>query len=276
MAAAMRATRAGYSRAGLGTGANSRSRRGVSGMYWERLTTKGFREEVMGKVDTAILATGSVEAHGLHCPLGTDNLAPAYFAARLEERFSDRIIVLPPVPFGHTWDLEEWPGTLSVSGETFSRYVAEIGRAVVGWGIRHIVIMNGHGGNTAPLESAMEQMADAGARVFLVEWWRDYRDDILSVTSRPGHAGEDETSVMLAIAGPWVRMQDASFNPYTRRLRMKAKGMGDRAFRHATTGDGRPATREKGERIIAMVVDKMAAMLEDIWADRVFDPNGTG
>ncbi|MDA8194570.1 MAG: creatininase family protein [Thermaerobacter sp.] len=245
-------------------------------MFWERLTTKAFREQVLGHVDTAILPTGSVEAHGQHCPLGTDNIAPAQFAQRVEALYPERLLVMPAIPYGHTWDLAEWPGTLSIPGEVFGRYVAAVGQAAAGWGMANVVILNGHGGNIGPLTTAMEDMAEHGARVVLVNWWLDYREDILRVVAGQGHAGEDETSVMLAMAGSWVQMEDASFNPLVPRYRIKDTGLASRHLRHATTGDGRGGTREKGEQIIALVTERLKQLLEDLWADRLFDRSPAG
>ena len=150
----------------------------MNAVYWEQLTTKSFQEKVLNRIDTAILPTGSVEAHGMHCPLGTDNIAPWQFSAKLEERFTDRLVVLPPIPYGHTWDLQVWPGTISVSNRAFSQYVAEVGTNLSRWGIRNVVIMNGHGGNVGALQEAMEPMAEAGMRAVLVNWWLDYSQDI--------------------------------------------------------------------------------------------------
>lgn len=239
-------------------------------MYWERLTSKTFQEQVVNHIDTAILPTGSVEAHGMHCPLGTDNIAPAEFAARLEALFPERVLVLPVVPYGHTWDLAQWPGTISVSNRAFSQYVAEVGVNASRWGIRNLILMNGHGGNVGALQEAMESMAEAGMRAVMVNWWLDYSQDILTVTSGQGHAGEDETAVMLAMAGNWVKMEDATFNPFQPKFRVKAIGIQDKVLRHATTGDGRLGTKEKGEKIIELVVSRLSRMLEDLWRDDLF------
>ncbi|MCL5115776.1 MAG: creatininase family protein [Firmicutes bacterium] len=239
-------------------------------MYWEDLTTKTFREEALGRIDTAILPTGSVEAHGQHCPLGTDNMAPWYFCQQLEARFPDKVLILPPIPYGHTWELANYAGTISVPTEAFARYVAEVGKAVLTWGIRNIVLMNGHGGNTPALNAVMEEIAEHGGQAVLVNWWIDYSRDILTVTEGQGHAGEDETSVMLAISGSKVKMEDASFNPFTAKYKVRAVGLHEKTLRHATTGDGRNATREKGEKILELCTDRMAELLQDLWADNLF------
>lgn len=239
-------------------------------MYWDQLTTKTFRETVLGHIDTAILPIGSVEAHGQHCPLGTDNLAPWAFCQALEARFPDKLLVLPAIPYGHTWELANFAGTISVASEVFSRYVAEVAKSAMMWGVRRIILMNGHGGNTAPLNQAMEDIAEHGGQAVLINWWIDYKDDILTVTQGQGHAGEDETSVMLFIAGPLVKMEDASYNPYRPKYRMRAVGMHDKNLRQATTGDGRLATVIKGEKIVELCTARMVELLEDLWADNLY------
>jgi creatinine amidohydrolase len=244
-------------------------------MYWERLTTRRFGE-LVGKVTTALLPTGTVEAHGLHCPLGADNLAPAELCRRLEARYPDRLLVAPPVPYGHSWELEEWPGTLSIPAGVFARYVAEVGKGMVRWGIRDIVVINGHGGNSGALTEAAEEIADLGGRVTLSNWWIDYSREIRTVTDTQGHAGEDETSVMLAVAEEWVDMEHAVFNPYTPRFRFKDQGARKTTLRHAVTGDGRRGTKDKGERILELVTEQLDRLLQDLWADRLFDGQERG
>lgn len=239
-------------------------------MYWDALTSKDFRDKIQGRVDTAILPIGSVEAHGQHCPLGTDNMAPWHFAEALERRFPDRLLVMPAIPYGHTWELANFSGTLSVSSDAFARYVAEVGKAALAWGIHNLILMNGHGGNTAPLNSTMEEIAEHGGRAVLVNWWIDYSRDILTVTEGQGHAGEDETSVMLAVAGPLVKMEDASFNPFRAKYKVRAMGLHDKNLRHATTGDGRGGTRDKGEKIIALVTERLVELVQDLWAESLF------
>ena len=238
-------------------------------MYWERMTTRQF-EAVMGNVSTAILPTGTVEAHGFHCPLGTDNIAPAELARRLEQRHPEKLLVAPAVPFGHSWDLEEWPGTLSIPAAALENYVAEVGLAMGRWGIRHIILVNGHGGNNGALGHAAERLADAGLRVVISNWWLDYAQDILTVTAGQGHAGEDETSVMLALAADAVEMAHAGVNPYRPKFRFKDQSARKTALRHAVTGDGRHGTPEKGKRILDLVEARLEQLLQDLWADQLF------
>ena len=240
-------------------------------MYWEQLTTRRFAEE-MPAVHTVLLPTGTVEAHGLHGPLGTDNYHPAALASRLEARHPERLLVAPAIPYGHSWELEEWPGTLSIPAEAFQQYVAVVGLSMLRWGMRDIVIINGHGGNTGALSHAAEAIADAGGRVVITNWWLDFSQEIRTVTGGQGHAGEDETSVMLALHPTWVEMDHAVFNPKRPKYRVKDRPHRQVTLRNAVTGDGRAGTSEKGERILNLVVDGLDALLGDLWSGELFEP----
>jgi creatinine amidohydrolase len=239
-------------------------------VYWEQVTAKYFHEKVENRAMTAILPVGSVEAHGMHCPLGADNIAPLEFCRRLEARYPEQLIVLPIIPYGHNWELAHFSGTIAIPSRVFGEFVAETGKEVGRWGIKDLVIMNGHGGNNAALHEAMEDMGNAGMRTVLISWWLDYAQEIRTITSGQGHAGEDETAVMLALAPDWVHMEDATFNPYVPNFYVKGPGLHEKVLYDATTGDGRLATREQGEKILDIVTDRMAELLEDLWADRLF------
>ncbi|MHB9146788.1 MAG: creatininase family protein [Symbiobacteriia bacterium] len=185
----------------------------------------------------AILPVGTMEAHGMHCPLGTDTLIPEHLASRAEALRPDLLLVLPPVAFGHSWDLSGFPGTLDVAAETLTAYVADIGRSLVRWGIKDIILLNGHGGNAGALGIATERIADAGGRVALVNWWLDYSKQILTVCEGQGHAGEDETATMLAVNERLVNMAEASVNWAHPIVRIRETGIGTKAFKNAVTGD---------------------------------------
>jgi creatinine amidohydrolase len=236
-------------------------------MRIERLNTEAFREAV-ARVDTCLLPIGSVEAHGAHCALGADNLVPAELCRRLEEAAGDRLLIAPAIPYGHTWDLSSFPGTIDVEPTALTRYVAEVGHNLCRWGVKLLVLLNGHGGNTPALTHAARAIADRapGARVALINWWLDYASAIRSVCEGQGHAGEDETSALLAIDPTLVDMTRASANTTKHRLRVFEKGGGRKLMPQAVTGDGRKGTAEKGAQILDLVSNALLADLERLRA----------
>ncbi len=241
-------------------------------MYWQQLSTKEFADRVVGRADTVLIPVGSVEAHGPHLPLGADNLTPEAICQRIERGHPDRIVVAPTIAYGHTWELAKWPGTLSLSSRLVADYATEVGQAMVAWGMRQVIFVNGHGGNVGPLTEAMERIAESSARVLLINWWLDFSQDILTVTTGQGHAGEDETSALLAVCPDLVDMTAAQQNPNRMRWTgMKAQDILDRKFRHALTGNAKLASQAKGEAILNLVEQRIFQLLDDLWADRLFD-----
>ncbi len=91
-------------------------------MLWEELNWAEFEKLVPEKYDTAILPVGTIEAHGV-APLGTDDLIPMEMAKRIADDL--HAIIAPIVNHGITRTLLAYPGSLSVSADTFEKYVIE-------------------------------------------------------------------------------------------------------------------------------------------------------
>ena len=130
----------------------------------ETLAPVAYGEEttfsVRGKLDAmtpVILPLGAIEAHGPHLPLETDNLLAERYGARLAAATGG--YVLPVLPFGQVFSLGDFPGSLSVSNESLSRIVAEVGEGLYRQGVRILVLFSAHLGN-------MVAMKDAARRLF--------------------------------------------------------------------------------------------------------------
>jgi creatinine amidohydrolase len=148
-----------------------------------------------------------------------------------------------------------------VDAAVFQNYVRSVGEGFLKWGLDHIIFMNGHGGNVSSLSLAGEQLADQGAKVLTMNWWLDYSAEIKTVCQAQGHAGEDETSTVLAIEEKLVDMKLATENWARLRGNIKWKGMGLETYVDALSGDARLATREKGEKIYELLADRMYELI---------------
>lgn len=230
-------------------------------MKLANLTSKAFSEQVLGKIDTALIPLGTVEAHGMHCPLGTDNLIPEGLAERVEALLDGRILVAPTVNYGHSWYLAVYPGGLDISTETLAAYLTDIGRSLLRWQIHKIVFLNGHGGNSGALGIASEKLADLGAAVLTIHWWKDYSKEILSITSGQGHAGEDETSAALALRPDLVDMSVAGRNLGQPMGGVTVRQIALQTYPGAVSGDATLATAEKGQRILDSVAAAITATI---------------
>lgn len=228
--------------------------------FWE-LTGRQVDER---NLSVMFLPVGVLERHGLHLPLGTDTLTAVYIAERVAERVGG--VVLPPVWYGSCMAMRNHKGTFDVSQDALVRYVVEILREAHRNGARLVVVVSGHGGNTIALHYAARQVAmESDLAVIVVDWWKDVAIEARrKLFTKPGHAGEDETSAMLVIAEDLVDLDSAGYSEAERLpIRVYHRGIEEEVYSMALTGDARLASRDKGEKWLDAVVTEIA---EDVLA----------
>lgn len=232
-------------------------------MYIIEYTSDDF-EKNMEKIDTIIIPIGSVEAHGHHLPLGTDIFSPRLFCNKVNEKIGDRIWIAPEIPYGQSYDLSIYPGTVTMPSEVMAEYVYYVAKSFYENGLKNIIFLNGHGGNITALSLAAEKLVPLGAAVMTINWWLDFSEDILTITEGQGHGGEDETSAILYYNEELVQMDKAMKNPNKQVIPVRFKDRGKTIFQHALTGDATLATVEKGEKIFELlevkIIDRIKAM----------------
>jgi creatinine amidohydrolase/Fe(II)-dependent formamide hydrolase-like protein/7-cyano-7-deazaguanine synthase in queuosine biosynthesis len=242
---------------------------------WAELTwpeaEKRFKE-----VDIALLPVGSIEQHGPHLPLDTDAFDAEYLARRVAQACSQpKPLVLPLIPFGVSYHHEGFKGTISISNDTLSQLVYEIGMSIAKNGITKLVIINAHGGNSPALNHAA-QMINRDARIFACVDTGETSDvDISKLIETPNdvHAGEFETSTSLAVRPHLVRTDKAGKKVpkfSSRYLNFSSK----RAvswYAHTkkisptgVMGDPTKASAEKGKRIWEIMIAHLVAFVEDL------------
>ncbi|HRR55058.1 MAG TPA: creatininase family protein [Candidatus Methanomethylicus sp.] len=213
--------------------------------------------------NVAILPVGSIERHGDHLPLGTDGHIPIYIAEAAGERLN--CIVLPAIWYGSCKALREYSGTFDVDSDALCGYTRSVLTEAWRNGIRLVVVVNGHGGNSAPVSMAAREVADrTGLSVLVLDWWKDLGRERSDLFTSPGHAGEDETSAMLAISGRVEmglagtnRADYPAFRLYSREI--------DRAiYTLPLTGDARLATREKGREWLDAVIADLVTTVGEV------------
>jgi creatinine amidohydrolase len=157
-----------------------------------------FGESVPGKIDTAILPVGTIEAHGV-TNLGTDVSIPVFIAERIAEDLN--AIIAPPVYYGITGSLYSYPGSLTVSPPVFESYLTEIMLSLADKGFSRILVINGHGGQMDELKNAaMKVHREKKVKVAVIHWWilcEELTRKFFGETG--GHAGLDENAAVLAI-----------------------------------------------------------------------------
>ena len=152
-------------------------------------------QEYLKHSDTVLIPVGSLENHGLHMPLGTDSLIPEKIAELIHQR--SEILIAPAVHYGATDDLVGFPGTVSIGTEGLIALLRAICDGLYEYGFRHFLILNGHGGNSAAIQTVGQHLYRKGAYLAVLNWWlmagqinRDWAG---------GHGGGEETAGVMAV-----------------------------------------------------------------------------
>lgn len=165
-------------------------------------------EAVLAVSDLALIAAGSIEAHGPHLPLLTDTLTGEMLCRKVIARLGSegRAAVGLVIPFGPTPDRMRWAGTITVSNDTFIALARDVGRSLFRHGFCQQIWLVCHLDDFGPLLVVGRDLVDElGARAAVLWGWirvGDY-DARLGLSSaehpeRDGHGGEMETSRVLA------------------------------------------------------------------------------
>lgn len=251
--------------------------------YWVDRPSSAFRE-LDGARTIAVLPLGASEQHGPHLPLSTDR-DQLDEVLRRTLRLIDpagplSVLALPTLAACKSNEHLDFPGTLALSAETILRVIMELAGCVARAGVRRLALVNGHGGNTALMEIALRDIrARYGLLTAGCSWYQLCRaEELLSPRELAHgiHAGEMETSAMLAIRPELVDMAQArDFRSATEDWaeRFQTIGLGARPGRpgwlmgdlspEGACGDASAGTAAKGELLLDRAAEGVALFLRE-------------
>jgi creatinine amidohydrolase len=245
---------------------------------WTRLTGPEIRAVAARPGALAILPVGSLEQHGPHLPVITDTRTAWEVSLRAARLASPEtpVLVLPGMWTGMSEHHLPFGGTITLDYETFHAVLRGITRSLRALGFARLLIVNGHGGNVEPLAvSARELAHEYGLPVVATTPWSIPEAAaavaaLMESASAVQHACEAETSVMLAMTPDTVKTD--KFEEAVRQAPPAIPGrpgfsrfyaFSERAPATGVKGDPRPATAEKGEKML----DALAAAVADAFTD---------
>lgn len=217
-----------------------------------------------------VLPVGAFEQHSTHLPLCTDIIGAEFFARMAAKSLGAAL--LPTLPIGTSLEHSGFRGSVSLRPETFMQMVRDIADEIERQRFRVLLIINGHGGNFSlgPVVRDINRR-DRALKILLVNWY-DFRDTSVisegNVDKPDVHAGEMETSLMLALAPDLVGSQREDMPSQQgqefplSQSDLNTFGVGHFAPQGAV-GCPSLATREKGEAVISAVEKRMIPYLQD-------------
>ncbi len=136
----------------------------VRDMNWMQM------EAWLERDDRCVLPLGSTEQHA-YLSLATDAVLPERVAAEAAEPLG--VPVFPALAYGLTPYFMAFPGTVSLSPETYRHVLTDVLGSLSRHGFRRVLVVNGHGGNAEAREGA-EAWAASRPETSLkwYDWWR--------------------------------------------------------------------------------------------------------
>lgn len=181
---------------------------------YEELTAPDFIQAVARSQSTCVIPIGILEKHGPHLPLGTDLLDCREVSLRAAKK--EYTIVFPEYYFGQIFEAQHQPGTIAYSQRIMLDLLQETCDELARNGIKKIILVNGHGGNDQFLQYFC-QCQLAAKKDYIVYLFTPSDDEAmeeqlkkLRKTKIDGHAGEEETSTMLAHRPDLVHLDRAN------------------------------------------------------------------
>lgn len=236
----------------------------MSEMSWvdvQKALDRGFR--------TVVFGVGSNEQHGPHLPTCTDSLIGDDLANRVAKKLG-KTLQAPTINVGCSEHHLAFPGTIDVKPETLKSLIRDYCVSLERNGFENIIILPWHGGDFKPVQEATDELNQSlrQSRVTsytdLVGLLRFFAESSskhgISAPESGAHAGESETSIVLAIRNDLVDMKHAEqgfVGNYEEKIPIIFSQGIKAVTKNGVVGDPCKAEAGKGEEYLELWADKM-------------------
>jgi len=273
-----------FVRQGRSKKSNERGECNMAGkkIHLAKMSTEEFQER-LEKLKFMIIPIGSLEQHGPNLSLETDAAIAMGLSERLARRCFPYALITPVINFGLSRHHMNFPGTVTLSLETFCGLVTDVVKSLKEHGVKNFLIINGHGGNMPAINLLLTKLRhEEGVHIAAVFTLGIVPDVIREGVEREetgrrieyGHACEVETSLGLALA-PEIIVRKKLLKGETKDYPYKWSDLRggvhggvvvpywfSEITENGAFGDPRKASREFGERIVNACMGKIMDFLE--------------
>lgn len=236
-------------------------------------------DEIRDQVELVLQPVGSNEQHGPNLALCMDIASSFEFCRRVSERLFPKVLVAPPVPWGVSFHHMNFPGTITLSNDTFIQILVEVVDSLHQHGFERFMFVNGHGGNIPALGVAAGRVKEeidpafigAGSYFFFMD------SDIhkrFGATRYIGHACEAETARAMELIPQHVKYDTIAageltdlayeFNQTLKKFNVNVPYRFDELTRNGALGDARIATPEYGKALVDSSLDSFTAFFGEL------------
>lgn len=229
-------------------------------VFLEDMTWTELRDQVHEGKTTIIIPIGGTEQSGPYVALGKHNVRVKVISEKIAEELGNAIVApvvayTPEGSFNPPTEHMKFPGTITISDDTFEKLLESAANSFAVHGFKNIVFLGDHGGYQKDIKVVVARLnkAWAGSPVHAVdppEYYQMSSDGYAEILRKHGikddeigtHAALADTSLQLAVAPQMVRQAE---------LKAAAKpSQSDGVY----GGDPRRSTAELGELGIDAIV----------------------
>ena len=235
--------------------------------------------EIRDDVDVVLIPVGSNEQHGPNLALRMDITGATQFCNRASAMANPKLLVAPSMPWGVSQHHMNFPGTITLSADTFIQILVEVVSSLQQHGFQRFMIVNGHGGNAAPLGHAVVRINEELSPTFVGHGtYFGFADDDINerfgIDGITGHACEMETSAAMYLAPEIVKsatLAAGDMTELTYNLRGNLRKYGvtvpyrfDRYTTNGALGDARKSSLEYGAAMMESALNNFVAFMGEV------------
>jgi creatinine amidohydrolase len=182
----------------------------------EEMNWVDIRDAIKSGFTTVVIGIGSTEQHGPHLPTHTDTIIGDALANRIALKLGNALQA-QTIRVGCSDHHLSFPGTISLEKDTLKSIVFDYVRSLSNHGFQKIIFIPSHGGNFATVHKAIEELQSKYQDIkiigytnilkFVMYEWQIAEEFGISNEEAGAHAGEVETSQVLALAENQVRKE---------------------------------------------------------------------
>jgi creatinine amidohydrolase len=232
--------------------------------------------DLLPRIELVLVPVGAHEQHGPNIAVSTDTISADALCRAAASRVGPAVAVAPAIPWGVSWHHLRFAGTIALRPSTLIAVLEDVVGSLYAHGLSRFLVVNGHGGNTAAITTAIEQIKhDTGvpliASVFGYALIAEQAKMLLPAEAI-GHGGGDEAALVMAVEPH--RAKPSAFAPpqptgvqvETAALLRAYGGSLARRYNEVTyngaTGDATSASAEIGQQILDGAAQRLAEIIE--------------